>query len=172
MNPNNLKKSFIWKQRLGFGICDFACNIAYLLVNTYLLFYYTDIASINAASIGFMFVVTKLIDAGTDYMVCRPYTYQTWTMSSVDDCRCSCSSCWNGFTVLRTYRFFTNSKTGICIRYLYFILFWIYISKYSYERIITCFDTRTSGKNQHHDNSYVNGKSWFFSFCILCNSCS
>lgn len=69
MNPNNLKKSFIWKQRLGFGICDFACNIAYLLVNTYLLFYYTDIASINAASIGFMFVVTKLIDAGTDYMV-------------------------------------------------------------------------------------------------------
>ena len=163
MNPNNLKKSFIWKQRLGFGICDFACNIAYLLVNTYLLFYYTDIASINAASIGFMFVVTKLIDAGTDYMV---GSFVDRTHTKLGQCR------WNGFTVLRTYRFFTNSKTGICIRYLYFILFWIYISKYSYERIITCFDTRTSGKNQHHDNSYVNGKSWFFSFCILCNSCS
>lgn len=69
MNQIFLKKSLLWKQRLGFGICDFACNIAYLLVNTYLLFYYTDVAYINAASVGFMFVVTKLIDAGTDYMV-------------------------------------------------------------------------------------------------------
>lgn len=69
MNPKYLKKSFLWKQRLGFGICDFACNIAYLLVNTYLLFYYTDVAGIDAGWVGIMFVVTKIIDAGTDYMV-------------------------------------------------------------------------------------------------------
>lgn len=69
MDKKYLKKSFLWKQRIGFGICDFACNVAYILVNTYLLFYYTDVAGIGAGPIGFMFVVTKFIDAGTDYMV-------------------------------------------------------------------------------------------------------
>ena len=29
---------FKWKQRIGFGISDYACNLAYLLANTYLLF--------------------------------------------------------------------------------------------------------------------------------------
>ena len=35
---------FKWKQRIGFGISDYACNLAYLLANTYLLFYYTNCA--------------------------------------------------------------------------------------------------------------------------------
>lgn len=62
-------KSFKWRQRIGFGISDYACNLAYLLANTYLLFYYTNCAGISAGAIGFMFVVTKFIDAFTDYMV-------------------------------------------------------------------------------------------------------
>lgn len=64
-----LKPGFLWRQRVGFGICDFACNVAYILVNTYLLFYYTDVAGLGAAGVGVMFVITKFIDAGTDYMV-------------------------------------------------------------------------------------------------------
>ena len=60
---------FKWRQRIGFGISDYACNLAYLLANTYLLFYYTNCAGIDAGAIGFMFVVTKFIDAFTDYMV-------------------------------------------------------------------------------------------------------
>lgn len=62
-------KSFKWRQRIGFGISDYACNLAYLLANTYLLFYYTNCAGISAGAVGFMFVVTKFIDALTDYMV-------------------------------------------------------------------------------------------------------
>lgn len=62
-------KSFKWRQRIGFGISDYACNLAYLLANTYLLFYYTNCAGIAAGAAGFMFVVTKFIDALTDYMV-------------------------------------------------------------------------------------------------------
>lgn len=62
-------KSFKWRQRIGFGISDYACNLAYLLANTYLLFYYTNCAGISAGAAGFMFVVTKFIDALTDYMV-------------------------------------------------------------------------------------------------------
>ena len=60
---------FKWKQRIGFGISDYACNLAYLLANTYLLFYYTNCAGLSAGAVGFMFVVTKFIDAGTDYIV-------------------------------------------------------------------------------------------------------
>ncbi|MDO4337790.1 MAG: glycoside-pentoside-hexuronide (GPH):cation symporter [Eubacteriales bacterium] len=61
--------AFKWRQRIGFGISDYACNLAYLLANTYLLFYYTNCAGISAGAAGFMFVVTKFIDALTDYMV-------------------------------------------------------------------------------------------------------
>ena len=61
--------AFKWRQRIGFGISDYACNLAYLLANTYLLFYYTNCAGIDALAVGFMFVVTKFIDAFTDYMV-------------------------------------------------------------------------------------------------------
>ena len=62
-------KKFIWRQRIGFGISDYACNLAYLMVNTYLLIFYTDVAGIPAASAAFMFLITKFIDAFTDYMV-------------------------------------------------------------------------------------------------------
>ncbi len=61
--------SFKWRQRIGFGISDYACNLAYLLANTYLLYYYTNCAGIEAGAAGFMFVITKFIDAFTDYMV-------------------------------------------------------------------------------------------------------
>lgn len=60
---------FKWRQRIGFGISDYACNLAYLLANTYLLFYYTNCAGLDAGAVGFMFVITKFIDAFTDYMV-------------------------------------------------------------------------------------------------------
>lgn len=62
-------KKFIWKQRIGFGISDYACNLAYLMVNTYLLIFYTDVAGIPAASASVMFLITKFIDAFTDYTV-------------------------------------------------------------------------------------------------------
>ena len=41
---------FKWRQRIGFGISDYACNLAYLLTNTYLLFYYTNCAGIYAVT--------------------------------------------------------------------------------------------------------------------------
>lgn len=62
-------KKFIWRQRIGFGISEYACNLAYLLVNTYLMFYYTNIAGLNAKHVATMFIVSKVIDAVTDYSV-------------------------------------------------------------------------------------------------------
>lgn len=63
------KPAFKWRQRIGFGISDYACNLAYLVANTYLMFYYTNCAGINAAAIGGMMVATRFIDAFTDYLV-------------------------------------------------------------------------------------------------------
>lgn len=60
---------FKWRQRVGFGISDYACNLAYLLTNTYLLFYYTNCAGIDPGPVGIMFVVTKFVDAITDVLV-------------------------------------------------------------------------------------------------------
>lgn len=60
---------FKWRQRLGFGVSDYACNLAYLLTNTYLLFYYTNCAGLKPGPVGFMFLITKFVDAITDYLV-------------------------------------------------------------------------------------------------------
>ncbi len=68
-SPGTLSKKFIWRQRIGFGISDYACNLAYLMVNTYLLIFYTDVAGLDPAAVSFMFVVTKFFDAFTDYLV-------------------------------------------------------------------------------------------------------
>lgn len=62
---------FKWRQRIGFGISDFGCCLAYLLTNTYLLFYYTNCAGIPAGAAGIMFTATKCVDAVTDYLVGR-----------------------------------------------------------------------------------------------------
>lgn len=61
--------AFKWRQRIGFGISDYACNLAYLVANTYLMFYYTNCAGINASAIGAMMVATRFIDAFTDYLI-------------------------------------------------------------------------------------------------------
>ncbi len=69
LQPNALSKKFIWRQRIGFGISDYACNLAYLMVNTYLLIFYTDVAGLAPGAVSFMFVITKFFDAFTDYLV-------------------------------------------------------------------------------------------------------
>lgn len=40
-----------------------------IVIYSYLMFYYTNCAGINAAAIGVMMVVTRFVDAFTDYMV-------------------------------------------------------------------------------------------------------
>lgn len=69
MEDKKYSNAFIWRQRIGYGISDYACNLAYLMVNTYLLIFYTDVVGLNAAAVGTMFVGTKLFDAFTDYLV-------------------------------------------------------------------------------------------------------
>ena len=62
-------KQQIWKQRIGYGVSDFACNLIWQMISLYLLYFYTDVMSLSAKSIAFMFVVTRFIDGGTDLLI-------------------------------------------------------------------------------------------------------
>ena len=57
------------KQRFGYFCGMFGCNAAYSMVNTFLLMFYTDAMKLDAAQLSLMFLITKLVDGVTDYLV-------------------------------------------------------------------------------------------------------
>lgn len=69
---DNLEKKVkrsLWRQRIGYGSSDFACNLIWQMISLYLLFFYTNIMHLNSAAISVMFLVTKLFDGVTDLIV-------------------------------------------------------------------------------------------------------
>jgi glucuronide carrier protein len=50
----------------GYGLGDFAGNLAFTLSTAFLLYYYTDVAGISAAAVGTMFLIVRLWDAFAD----------------------------------------------------------------------------------------------------------
>lgn len=67
-NDKQLKRG-IWRMRLGYGASDFACNLVWQMISLYLLFFYTNIMHLDAVAISVMFLVTRIIDGGTDLLV-------------------------------------------------------------------------------------------------------
>ncbi|MGF7495891.1 MFS transporter [Lactococcus lactis] len=61
-------KLFIWRQRIGYGSADFACNLIWQMISLYLLYYYTDVAKLDGMQIASMFIICRLIDAITDLL--------------------------------------------------------------------------------------------------------
>lgn len=59
----------LYKQRLGYGLGDFACNLIWQVISLYLLYFYTDIMKLDAKAIAVMFIVCRIIDAITDVLV-------------------------------------------------------------------------------------------------------
>jgi glucuronide carrier protein len=51
---------------VGYGLGDFAGNLAFTLSTAFLLYYYTDVAGISAAAVGTMFLIVRLWDAFAD----------------------------------------------------------------------------------------------------------
>lgn len=62
-------KGFLYRQRFGYGLGDFACNLIWQVISLYLLYFYTDIMQLDAKAIAAMFVVCRVIDAITDVLV-------------------------------------------------------------------------------------------------------
>ena len=44
-------KQQIWKQRIGYGVSDFACNLIWQMISLYLLYFYTDVMSLSAKKV-------------------------------------------------------------------------------------------------------------------------
>lgn len=65
----NHTKLFLYRQRFGYGMGDFACNLIWQVISLYLLYFYTDIMKLDPAAIAAMFVVCRVIDAVTDVLV-------------------------------------------------------------------------------------------------------
>ncbi|MCD8367056.1 MAG: MFS transporter [Clostridiales bacterium] len=73
-----LSKGFLWKQRVGFGAIDFGRQIAQSLADTYLSAYLLNVVfggldetnyAKAAAAVSLMFIVCKLIDACSDFII-------------------------------------------------------------------------------------------------------
>ncbi|MBT1165498.1 MFS transporter [Bifidobacterium simiarum] len=53
-------------EKIGFGLGDFACNLIYASLSTYLLFFYTNVFGLSAAAASLLFFVVRIVDAVTD----------------------------------------------------------------------------------------------------------
>lgn len=58
-----------WQQKFGWASGDFAQNLIYTTISTYLLFFYTNVYCLPAASAATMFLIVRLIDAINDPIV-------------------------------------------------------------------------------------------------------
>ncbi|WP_156291807.1 glycoside-pentoside-hexuronide (GPH):cation symporter [Oceanobacillus salinisoli] len=54
------------KEKLSYGLGDAANNLAFSMVTTYLMVFYTDVFGIAAVAVGTLFLVARIIDAFTD----------------------------------------------------------------------------------------------------------
>ncbi len=61
---NELKLSI--KEKVGYGLGDFAANIVFQTVMIFLMYYYTDIFGIPAAAVGTLFLLSRIWDAIND----------------------------------------------------------------------------------------------------------
>ncbi|MDO7907983.1 MFS transporter [Paenibacillus sp. JX-17] len=64
MNTAGSKIRFV--ERLGYGIGDFASNLIYAAITSFLLFYYTDVAGLASGIIGTIMFLTRVFDAFVD----------------------------------------------------------------------------------------------------------
>lgn len=63
---NTLSTLNLWRQRVAYGMADFACNLIWQVITLYLMFFYTDVAGLAAAQVGTLFMVTRLVDGVAD----------------------------------------------------------------------------------------------------------
>ena len=64
-----MNKHIQLRQRMGYFCGMLGCNIGYSMVNTYLLIFFTDAVGLKPAALSLMFLITKLFDGFTDYLV-------------------------------------------------------------------------------------------------------
>lgn len=59
----------LWRQRIGYGVSDLACNLVWQMMTLYLMFYYTDVVGLAAAQVSLLFLVTRFVDGVADVIM-------------------------------------------------------------------------------------------------------
>lgn len=57
------------KEKLAYGMGDFALMIGYGAIGFYLVFFLTDVAGLPAAWAGYIFMIARVLDAFIDYAI-------------------------------------------------------------------------------------------------------
>lgn len=65
----NLETSISTREKIGYGFGDFACNLVYASISSYLLFFYTDVFGLTSSVAAFMFFIVRILDAVSDPIV-------------------------------------------------------------------------------------------------------
>lgn len=55
--------------RFSYGLGDFGCNIIYTAMSSFLLFYYTDYAGVNALAVGTIMMISRVFDGISDIIM-------------------------------------------------------------------------------------------------------
>lgn len=56
-------------KKIGYACGDFACNMSWSLISAYLMFFYTDVALLNGATVAIIMFISKFWDAVNDPIV-------------------------------------------------------------------------------------------------------
>lgn len=64
-----LDQKLSFKEKVGYGLGDFAANIVFQTVMIFLMYYYTDIFGIPVAAVGTLFLISRIWDAINDPMM-------------------------------------------------------------------------------------------------------
>jgi len=77
------KNQVPWKERFSYSLSDFACNLSFQMVGTYLMIFYTDTFGISAAAVGTLFLVARIVDAfdGPFWGIMIAHTHTKWGKS-------------------------------------------------------------------------------------------
>ncbi len=112
-----------WLQRIGFGSGDLAQNLIYQTISMYLLFFYTDVYGLNAATVGTMFLVVRIIDVLWDPLVGtfvdkhnpKLGKYRSYLiLAGVPLTGFAILCFWNGFSGSLLYAYFTYVGLSMC----------------------------------------------------------
>ena len=69
MDNKDLSVKFKWKQRSGLWFTEFGRQTGDFIITSYLMVFLTDAAKVPVAAISLMFLICKIFDAFTDYLV-------------------------------------------------------------------------------------------------------
>lgn len=68
MNQNKLTVRKL-AERVSYGFGDFGCNIIYTAMSGFLLYYYTDYASVSAIAVGVIMMISRVFDGISDIVM-------------------------------------------------------------------------------------------------------